>query len=100
MDGRAGTLLPARGDGGGRGGLALADRAGRSVSGGSGAWAHLVLPPTGLVFAARHPRKGAVPFVLAVLGILVAAAPPLYTLAVPLDLAPARTWSTASGISP
>jgi hypothetical protein len=49
---------------------------------------HLVLPPTGLVFAARHPRKGAVPFVLAVLGILAAAMPPLYTLAVPVKLDP------------
>ncbi len=49
---------------------------------------NLVLPPTGLVFAARHPRKGTMPLLLAVLGILAAAMPPLYTLAVPLNLAP------------
>jgi hypothetical protein len=49
---------------------------------------HLVLPPIGLVFAARHPQKGAIPLVLAVLGVLAAATPPVYTLAVPLNLAP------------
>jgi hypothetical protein len=51
----------------------------------------LVLPPAGLVFAARHPRKGAAPMVLAVLGLLAAAAPAVYTLAVPLDLGPRET---------
>ena len=51
----------------------------------------LVLPPTGFVFAARHPRKGAAPLLLVGLGILAAAAPPVYTLAVPLDLGPRET---------
>lgn len=51
----------------------------------------LVLPPAGFVFAARHPRKGVAPLLLASLGILAAAAPPVYTLAVPLDLGPRET---------
>jgi hypothetical protein len=49
---------------------------------------NLILPPTGLVFASRHPRKGAAPLLLAVLGVLAAAAPAVYTKYVPLDLAP------------
>ena len=48
----------------------------------------LVLPPVGLVFAGRHPRKGAAPLILFLLSILVAAMPALYTLYVPLDLGP------------
>ncbi len=48
----------------------------------------LVLPPVGLVFAGRHPRKGAAPLILFLLSILVAAVPALYTLFVPLDLGP------------
>jgi hypothetical protein len=48
----------------------------------------LVLPPAGLVFAGRHPRKGAPPLILFLLSILVAAMPALYTLYVPLDLGP------------
>jgi hypothetical protein len=44
----------------------------------------VVLPPTGLVFAARHPRKGAVPLLLVVLSLLVAATPAVYTKYVPL----------------
>ncbi len=44
----------------------------------------VVLPPTGLVFAARHPRKGAVPLLLVVLSLLVAATPAVYTKFVPL----------------
>jgi len=48
----------------------------------------LILPPLGLVFAARHPRKGAIPLVLFLLCLLVAATPALYTLYVPLDLGP------------
>lgn len=48
----------------------------------------LALPPTGLVYAARHPRRGALPMLLATLGLLAAAAPAVYTIAVPLDLAP------------
>jgi hypothetical protein len=43
----------------------------------------IVLPPTGLVFAARHPRKGAVPLLLIVLSLLVAATPVLYEKFVP-----------------
>jgi hypothetical protein len=48
----------------------------------------LVLPPVGLVFAGRHPRKVAAPLALLLLSILVAAAPALYTLFIPLDLGP------------
>jgi hypothetical protein len=50
--------------------------------------ASLVLPPVGLVFAARHPRKGVAPLVLFCLSLLVAATPALYTLYLPLDLGP------------
>ena len=90
MDGKPGVLLPARRGGGGRGGLALADRRAfrQQWKWGVGT---LVLPPTGFVFAARHPRKGAAPLILAVAGLLVAAAPAVYTLAVPLDLGPRET---------
>jgi hypothetical protein len=48
----------------------------------------LVVPPVGLVFAGRHPRKGVPPLVLFGLSFLVAALPALYTLFVPLDLGP------------
>lgn len=44
----------------------------------------IVLPPTGLVFAARHPRQGAGPLLLIMLSLLVAATPALYTKFVPL----------------
>src|SRR6185312_1101269 len=44
----------------------------------------VVLPPTGLVFAARHPRKGAVPLLLVALSLFVAATPAVYTRFVPL----------------
>lgn len=44
----------------------------------------LVMPPTGLVFAARHPRKGTLPLILMVLGLSVAAAPAVYIKYVPL----------------
>jgi len=48
----------------------------------------LVIPPVGLVFAARHPRKGTAPLGLFLLSLLVAATPALYTLFVTLDLKP------------
>ena len=51
----------------------------------------LVLPPVGLAFAGRHPRKGAAPLILLLLSIFVAAMPALYTLFVPLDLGPHET---------
>jgi hypothetical protein len=41
-----------------------------------------------LVFAARHPRRAAAPLILVALSVLVAAAPALYILTVPLDLGP------------
>ena len=50
--------------------------------------ASLVLPPVGLAFAARHPRRAAAPLVLLMLSVLVAAAPAIYTLYVRLDLGP------------
>jgi hypothetical protein len=48
----------------------------------------LVVPPVGLIFAGRHPRRGAAPLILFLLSLLVAAMPALYTLYVPLDLGP------------
>ena len=51
----------------------------------------LVLPPVGLVFAGRYPRSGMVPLLLCVFGLLIAAAPALFTLFVPLDLGPIET---------
>jgi hypothetical protein len=48
----------------------------------------LVLPPVGLVFVGRHPRKGIAPLLLCVLSLVVAAAPAVYTLCVRLDLGP------------
>jgi hypothetical protein len=48
----------------------------------------LVLPPVGVGFAARHPRKGVAPLALLVVCVLVAALPAIYTLYVPLDLGP------------
>jgi hypothetical protein len=50
--------------------------------------ASLVVPPVGLAFTARHPRRGAAPLALFVVSLLVAAIPALYTLYVPLDLGP------------
>lgn len=46
----------------------------------------LVLPPVGLVFAVRHPRKGIFPLGVLLLSLLIAVIPALYTLFVPLDL--------------
>jgi hypothetical protein len=46
----------------------------------------LVFPPVGVVFAGRHPRRGAIPLGLVLICILVAAIPALYTLYVPLNL--------------
>jgi hypothetical protein len=46
----------------------------------------LLFPPVGAVFAAQHPRKGAVPFGITLLCLLVAGIPALYTLYVPLNL--------------
>jgi hypothetical protein len=51
----------------------------------------LVVPPAGLVFAGVYPRKGMIPLLLCLLGLLVAAAPALFTLFVPLDLGPLET---------
>jgi hypothetical protein len=45
----------------------------------------LVLPPIGLIFAGRYPRKGAFPLGLVIVCLLVAATPAIYTLAVPPD---------------
>jgi Leucine Rich repeat len=46
----------------------------------------LIIPPAGLVFAGRHPRRGGLPLALVVVCLLVAVIPALYTLYVPLDL--------------
>ena len=51
-------------------------------------WASLFLPPAGLAFAARHPRRGAAPLILLVLAILVATVPAVYILCVRVDLGP------------
>jgi hypothetical protein len=44
------------------------------------------VPPLGLIFAGRHPREGAPPLIIVALGLIVAATPAAYILAVPLDL--------------
>jgi hypothetical protein len=51
----------------------------------------LIVPPAGLVFAGLYPRKGIVPLIVCLLGLLVATAPALFTLFVPLDLGPIDT---------
>ena len=51
-------------------------------------WTSLLLPPTGLVFAARHPRRGAAPLMLLVLAVLVATVPAIYILCIRVDLGP------------
>jgi hypothetical protein len=48
----------------------------------------LVLPPLGLFFVGRHPRKGIAPLILCMSSLVVAAAPAVYTLCVRLDLGP------------
>ena len=45
----------------------------------------LIIPPAGLVFAGRHPRRGGLPLALVVTCLLVAVIPTLYTLYVPPD---------------
>ena len=50
-------------------------------------WGSLLVPPVGLAFAGRHPRKGSAPLIVLALGLLAAAAPAVYILCVPLDLA-------------
>jgi hypothetical protein len=45
----------------------------------------LIIPPVGLVFAGRHPRRGGLPLALAVVCLLVAGIPALYTVYVPVD---------------
>jgi Leucine-rich repeat (LRR) protein len=51
-------------------------------------WTSLLVPPVGLAFAARHPRRGTAPVVLMVLAVLVAAVPAVYILCVKVDLGP------------
>jgi hypothetical protein len=51
-------------------------------------WTSLFLPPAGLAFAARHPRRGAAPLILLVLAVLVATVPAVYILCVQVDLGP------------
>ena len=51
-------------------------------------WSSLFLPPAGLAFAARHPRRGAPPLILVILAALVAAVPAVYILCVQVDLGP------------
>ena len=48
----------------------------------------LILPPVGLVFVGRHPRKGTAPLLLFTLSLLIAAIPAIYTLCIRLDLGP------------
>jgi hypothetical protein len=48
----------------------------------------VVLPPVGLVYAGKHPRKGLLPLLLCTLSLIIAAAPAVYTLCVRLDLGP------------
>ena len=51
-------------------------------------WASLFLPPVGVAFAARHPRRGAAPLILMLLAVLVATVPAVYILCVQVDLGP------------
>jgi hypothetical protein len=51
----------------------------------------LVLPPVGLFFVGRYPRKGITPLILFGSSLLIAAAPAVYTLCVRLDLGPRDT---------
>jgi hypothetical protein len=51
-------------------------------------WASLFLPPVGVAFAARHPRRGAAPLILLALAVLVATVPAVYILCVRVDLGP------------
>jgi hypothetical protein len=46
----------------------------------------LIIPPVGLIFAGRYPRKGGIPLGLFLVCLLVAATPTVYTLYVPLNL--------------
>lgn len=48
----------------------------------------LVLPVLGPVYAWRHPRRGLAPFLVMLLGIVIAAAPAVATRLVPVDLGP------------
>jgi hypothetical protein len=49
-------------------------------------FASLAIPPVGLVFAGRHPRKGILPLGVLALSLLIAAIPALYIHFVKLDL--------------
>ena len=51
-------------------------------------WCSLFLPPAGLAFAGRHPRRGAAPLLLIMMAALVAAVPAVYILCVQVDLGP------------
>lgn len=51
-------------------------------------WTSLLFPPAGLVFVARHPRRGAAPLILLVSAIVVATVPAVYILCVQVDLGP------------
>jgi hypothetical protein len=42
--------------------------------------ASLVLPPVGLLFVTRHPRKGIAPLLLAISSLVIAATPAVYTV--------------------
>jgi hypothetical protein len=46
----------------------------------------LVVPPVGLAFAGRHPRKGIIPAFFVLTGLFVAALPAIYTRFIPFDL--------------
>jgi hypothetical protein len=48
----------------------------------------LVLPPVGLFFVGRYPRKGIAPLLLCMSSLVITAAPAVYTLCVRLDLGP------------
>lgn len=48
----------------------------------------LVLPPVGLIFAGRYPRKGVLPVLLVLVCLFVALTPAIYTNTVPRDTSP------------
>jgi hypothetical protein len=48
----------------------------------------LIFPPVAFVFAAKHPRRSAIPLAVIAMGLAAAVFPPLYTRFMPIDLGP------------
>jgi hypothetical protein len=52
---------------------------------------NLILPPLAVIFGLLHWRKGRAPLALILIGFVIAAFPPVYSLLVPIDLGPRET---------